>query len=212
MSCSVLITRYRYDDITTYMHYWSEQIINQAIEKNLDNYDLKNSNAIRDKFESYLRRQSPTFIFVNGHGNSRELCGYDNQVLIDENSKLSTKLIYARSCDSATILGGHLTANGVEAFIGYNRKFTLCFLPAHNTRPLSDPLAKYFLEPSNLVATTILKGHSASTADSRSKDAMSKNVRKMLSSDSTDDEKYAARFLWANLKSQVLLGDGKSRA
>lgn len=194
------------------MHYWVEPVIKFAQEKNLELYDLKGTDATRKKFESYLIKRSPNFIFINGHGNAQVLTGHDHEIIIDPNSKINSSIVYARSCDSGRFLGKCIVNNGVQAFIGYSRKWTLLFMPEYSTKPLSDPIAKYFIEPSNLIATTIMKGHSAGEAHKRSTDEMKKSVRKMLSSDSTDEEKYAARYVWNNLKAQVLWGDAAAKA
>ncbi len=189
------------------MYFWSGLVVDMAKDKNILYFDLKNTDANKANLESYTRKHSPTLIFVNGHGNNSTLTGHDNQSIIDINSKVTSKVIYARSCDAALILGPKLVRNGVGAFIGYKRKFTLCYLAEFSTKPLKDPIAKNFLEPSNLVATTLMKGHSANEANTRSKNEMFKNFRRMLSSEASDDEKYAARWLWGNINNQILVGD-----
>ncbi|MBI2330283.1 hypothetical protein HYU94_02750 [Candidatus Daviesbacteria bacterium] len=73
--------------------------------------------------------------------------------------------------------------------------------------PLSDPLAKLYLEPSNIVATTLLKGHSASEAHLRGLGEMKKNLRKMLSSENPLTDSTGIVLLWSNIRGQILLGD-----
>lgn len=68
-------------------------------------------------------------------------------------------------------------------------------------------MAKLFLEPSNLIPTTLLKGHTVGEAHERAKQEMIKNFRKMISSASTFEERYAARWLWSDIRSQVIIGD-----
>jgi len=68
-------------------------------------------------------------------------------------------------------------------------------------------LAKLFLEPSNSIAMVLLKGHTVQEAHNRSRAAMYKNFRKMVSSAASYEERFAARWLWSNLKNQVLIGN-----
>ena len=56
-----------------------------------------------------------------------------------------------------------------------------------------------------------LNGHTVDEANQRSKQAMIKNFRKMISSDSTFEERFTARWLWSNIRSQVLWGNKDTR-
>lgn len=212
MSCSVVLSRYRFDDITTYFHYWSEEIIKFAEEKSIPLFDLSGDNANKKNVRSYINKQRPTILFVNGHGNQESVLGHNNEPIVDLSSKFKVNVIYARSCDAAVQLAEVLIKNGTEAFIGYERKFTLCWLGKYNTRPLQDPIAKHFLEPSNLVVTTLMKGHTVQEAHNRSREAANKNLKRMLSSESTDDERYAARWLWGNIRNQSVKGNPLAKA
>jgi hypothetical protein len=208
---AVLVTRPRHDLITNYLYYWSIDLLRMAKEKGMNVFDLERKKATRQNLESYTRKQSPSLVFLNGHGNANVITGDADKPILDAKSKLSTSVMYARSCDAAAGLGKVMVAGSTKSFIGYRRKFTLSYTVAHTTKPLSDPLARLFLEPSNLVVSTIIKGHPAQEAHNRSQEAMRKNFRKMMSSQATDDERYAARWLWANVNSQVLLGDPSAK-
>ena len=67
-------------------------------------------------------------------------------------------------------------------------------------------MAKLILEPSNLVVIGIVKGHSVKEVHERSKKAMLENFKEMISTTATYKQKYAARWLWGNMNSQVLYG------
>ena len=203
---SVLISRPEHDVITKYFHAWSEDVLADAKTRGAV-YDLTADKATRKNFESYVKGKNPSFLFINGHGDAERIAGYENEILIDSKSNLPETVLYARSCDAAQILGPLLVSKGVQAFIGYKRKFICGYSPDKVWRPLEDPIAKLFLEPSNLVASTLIKGHSTQEAHRRSKDAMIKNFRKMISSTASYEERYAARWLWSNINCQVLLGD-----
>ena len=75
-----------------------------------------------------------------------------------------------------------------------------------STKPLQDKTASIFLKPSNLVASSLLKGNSAELADKKSKDMMKRNLSKLLSSKHQADE-YMAKFLYNNLIHQIVKGD-----
>lgn len=209
MSKIILITRPNHDLTTNYLYFWSEPVIATAKKHRFTILDLAKNKANRKTFFSYLKSKKPAFIFLNGHGSKKEISGYDNEVLINTNSSLpySPSIIYARSCDSGQILGKLLIQKGVNAFIGYNRKFVFLYDPIYNAKPQKDPIAKIFLEPTNLIPTTIIKGHSSYSAHKRSQENMHKNFSQLLLSSSSSEEKYCASLLWSNIKCQIHLGN-----
>jgi hypothetical protein len=210
MNKSLLITRPNHDCATNYLYFWSQYVINEAAKKHIPVYDLKRIKATRAEFDSFLRSRQPGFIFFNGHGNATTITGFNNEPLLGSNiiqKFVKDTIIYARSCEAGKILGIKLIENGTRVFIGYKRKFLCGLTPSKITKPLTDPLAKLFLEPSNLVPTTLIKGHTAKKAHERSKSAMQKNFRRMISTAATEEERYAARWLYGNMKCQVLYGD-----
>jgi hypothetical protein len=211
MSKSLLITRPSYDLVTNYFCVWSDTLVAFAQEKMIRTYDLKADKANKGQFESYIKAHKPSFIFLNGHGNAQIITGHNNETLIDALSTAESSIMYARSCEAALVLGNELVKKNVKTFIGYTRKFIFGYTPIHASAPLSDDLAKLFLEPSNSIGTILLKGHTAQEAHNRSRTAMYKNFRKMISSTASYEERFAARWLWSNLKSQILLGN-KSQA
>ena len=209
---SFLITRPDYDLVTKYLCLWSQEVISTAESKSFAFYDLKGVKATKSKLDSYINSHNPGFIFLNGHGNTNIITGHDHEVIIQEDSKLGEAIVYARSCDSGERLGGILVAKkSVRAFVGYRRKFILGYTPEKMMKPLEDEIAKLFLEPSNLMGTIILKGHKVSDAHNRSKEAMYQNFRRMVSSSASFEERHAARWLWSNINSQVLIGDGEAQ-
>lgn len=213
MNKSLLVTRPSYDSATHYLYHWTEPVIAEAKRKHILVYDLKGERAKRSTFLSFLKSKHPGFIFLNGHGDALHVGGHDDEVILDGKigaGMLSHCIMYARSCDSGKVLGDTLVDRGVLAFIGYTRKFIVGTTRSKITKPLDDQLAKLFLEPSNLIATTILKGHTVGEADRRSKQEMLKNFGKMISSAGSFEEHFAARWLWSDIRSQVVIGDHKA--
>ncbi len=206
-SNSVLVTRPDHDVVTKYLCAWCEDMIALARQKSREVYDLKGNRANRDEFESYTGHRDPSFLFLNGHGNADVITGYNDQPLVDRTSRLVGMVVYARSCDAGQSLGPYLVHNGTKTFIGYKRKFVCGYLQEKVTRPREDSVARLFLDPSNLVVSTLIKGHTAEEAHRRSLDAMQRNFRKMISTAASYEERYAARWLWGNMSNQVLCGD-----
>lgn len=207
MSKSILITRPDHDLIMKYFCAWSQEIINFAKNKSIDVYDLKGEKSNKKEFMSYVNKRCPSIVFLNGHGNADIFYGHNNEPIIDSKSILKNSIIYARSCEVGQRLGLELIENGAKTFIGYNRKFFCGYTPEKITKPLEDKIAGLFLEPSNLIVSTLLKNNKAEEAHNRSKKQMYKNFRRMVSSTATFEEKYSARLLWSNLNSQVLFGN-----
>jgi hypothetical protein len=208
--CGV-VTRPDYEIVTKYLCEWTEDVLELARSKGITLYDLKGKKAKREELESYVKKHTPSLVFLNGHGKEDAIAGHDDRVIVDVASNLSKSIVYARSCDAARLLGSVLVGNGTAAFIGYKRSFILGYSPNKMLHPKEDPIARLFLEPSNLVVTTILKGHSVADAHARAREAMYKNFRRMISSSATFEERHAARWLWSNLNSQVVLGDSSAK-
>lgn len=206
MNKAILITRPNHDTETNYLCAWSQQIVTLAKDKGLIVYDLLGKKATREKFKSYFSNHHPSFVFLNGHGNATLVAGAENEPLLNQKDNIETSVVYARSCEAAIKLGFQLVKHAVKTFIGYKRKFLFGYSADKITKPLNDPIARLFLEPSNLIASTLIKNHSAQEANNRSKQAMYRNFRKMISSNATYEERYAARWLWSNINSQVILG------
>lgn len=209
----VLITRPNHDEATNYLYFWTSLVIKTITKKNITVYDLSSKKATQKNFVGYLKH-NPDFVFFNGHGATNLITGYKNEVLVDTNNVFllsKTKIIYARACQAGKILGQCLINAGTKTFIGYTNNFVFLRIKRFITHPLDDFLAKLFLEPSNLIATTIIKGHSANEANNRSINAMRKNLRFTLSSEAKPEEQAAASYLWSNINCQVLHGNPETK-
>lgn len=207
---SVLITRPNHDLPTIYLFRWSEALIDLAKKKLFTVLELNGDKADRVTFEKYLKVNRPVFIFLNGHGTVDDVRGIDNEIIVDKNTNgndIQGAIIYARSCDAGVNLGKTLCALGAKVFIGYDRPFSVITSNWCNSRPLEDNMAKLFLDPSNLLVSTILKGNTVGEANERSKIEMKRNIYHLI----TEGDTSSATYLYNNLLGQVLFGDRNAR-
>lgn len=210
----ILVTRPNYDFPTTYLYQWSELVIDEAKSKGITVLDLDGKKANKRNFVSYISRNNPRLIFLNGHGSRDCVTGYDNEILLDAGNcevLLREKIIYARSCEAGARLGPLSVEKGATAFIGYNKDFWLIRSKERQTKPLSDPIAKLFLEPSNLVPITLIKGNNVKDAYNKSQDSMRRNFSYMISSKASQEERDAAFFLYSNYTCQIIRGDEQAK-
>ncbi len=203
----ILITRTSHDLPTMYLSYWCEPLIEKAKSANIRVLDLSHKKANPKDLLSYIERRKPSVIFLNGHGGPDFVCGYNDIVLVDTKNcanLLKDTIVYARSCQAGAILGPDSVKKGAIAFIGYSRNYSVGYLEERRTRPLTDNVARLFLEPSNLIPQSLMFGNSPIQAYQSSQKEMRKNLQYMLSSKSSMDERDAAPYLWNNIKYQVI--------
>lgn len=208
-SKTLLITRPTHDPTTRYCHYWSGPVIKKAKEKSFRVLDIADDKATKAIFESYLQKQEPQFLFLNGHGTKTAVFGHDDKPILNAgnvNTIPGDSIIYVRSCDVGDTLGKDI-AERASAFIGYRKAFGFYRINNYMRNPLADPLAKFSFEPSNLIASTLLKSKTVGEAHGRSREAMRRNLQYLVSSKASALERQCAAPLWWNYKYQVLLGD-----
>lgn len=186
--------------------------MDEARAKHNDVVDLEGRKATRMRFLGILRKRSPKFVFLNGHGNERVVGGHDDEVLLDMDERaVAGKVVYARACRSAKELGPQAVNHGAAAFIGYDEDFIFVVNEAVSTRPTADDVAGMFLEPSNQTALSLLRGNTAMEANMRSKERFAANIQKLLLRGPSEDDYYAIRHLLWDLRHQVCLGDADAR-
>jgi len=210
MKNNFLVTRPDHDLTTNYLHYFAGLVIKTAIKKGTTVIDLKGKRANKKEFVSIVRETQPALIFLNGHGNSRAVGGYNDEALVRSHENeilLRGRIVYALSCCSARDLGKNCVRTGTKAYLGYDDDFIFLFEENKVTQPLDDQTARMFLEPSNLIITSLLKGQTPSTSWGRSQEAFRKNIRKFLTSESPKEEKELIPYIMWDLNHQVCLGD-----
>lgn len=210
MTNHILVTRPDHDFTTRYISAWAGEYIKLASAKGISVTDLRHNRANRKEFESVIEKRNPSFVMLNGHGNTDEVTGYNNKTLIkvgDNEALLKGRVTYAVSCQSARILGKKVGENLHTSYIGYTDDFIFLCLEKYRTKPLLDTLASFFFTPSNLVPITLLKGHTTENAVLKAKQEFSRNIKSLSKSNTSSDEYSAIRYLVWNMRNLVAYGD-----
>lgn len=211
---NLLFTTPVYDTYTRYVSAWSKSLIDLAKKKGGDVVNLKNDKANKDEFNSRMRKLNPDLVVLNGHGDEDYVAGFDNKALVklgDNENTLKSRITYAVSCTSAKLLGSTVVKGGGSTYIGYDDLFYLVSDLKFINRPLQDLKAQPFMEASNQVVISLLKGNKASDASDRSKDMFKKSYQRLLTSQSDPDLLLIAKCLRWNYVHQVCLGDGEAK-
>ncbi len=135
--------------------------------------------------------------------------GEDEEVLIEEDRNhtlLNKRITYARACYAAASLGKACTRKG-GCFIGYRTPFSFWIDERWSAKPLNDNTAKLFLEPSNLIVVSLLKGNSAQEAFDKSTNMSKKNILRLLRIKGEPGAMASIMLLWSNIEGQDILGD-----
>lgn len=199
MKPSVLVTCPNYDRMTRYLSVWAEKLMEDVRLHGNEVHMIKEAEVTRDKFESFIKKMQPSFIFINGHGAADRIAGHDHEIILDKDNVgiLKGKVVYALSCQSAKVLGPLARKKGAAGYIGYTENYYLVSQPTKTTHPEDDETAALFLEPSNAIAYALSKGHSAEEAVEKGRAAYTKSILRAFNSDiQSDDDKYVSFLLW----------------
>lgn len=215
MQKGVIVTCPEHDDATSYLTYFSQEIVNQAEEKQIKNIKVKDKNLNLSDFSKILKKFDYKLLVLNGHGSSDLVYGYKEEIIVklNENDDLiKERLVYARSCNAGLKLGPEAmkqTKNG--CFIGYSLPFIFYMDSRWTTKPHNDKVAKLFIEPSNLVPSSLIKGHTSLEAHNNSKRQMLKNMKKLIQGNQEQETPFYVEALWNNFLGQVIVGNEKAK-
>ena len=200
------------DLVTQYISYYSSFVEKEAENKNIPIKKLSGEDANMEEFNKVVSKLNYSFIFINGHGSENEIFGQREPLLkIGINHKLmKDRVVYARSCNSALVLGKACVEDSNGCYIGYNLPFQFYNDGNWSGNPEKDPLAGLFIEPSNLIPISLIKGNSAEFADKNSKQMMLKRINKTLQENS-EGAFQISLAMWNNYLGQVLLGNPNSK-
>lgn len=207
---SILISRPNHDDITRYLHVWSEDIIREANKRDMAIFDLSGERANKGDVTSFLANKRPKFAVFNGHGNEMEIGGWNDETIImlgENEALLRGKIAYSVSCKSAKELGREcIKSAGCLVFIGYEEDFVFYYNPNKMSNPLSDDIAAPNLDSSNQVAISLIKGNNAGDSFEMSQKKFRKFIRKFIRSRELEAP-YILQTLINNMMNQKLHGD-----
>ena len=209
MNKGMIITLPRNDYVTEYISQFSSEIIDEADKKGINVKKLKDKQANRREFETVVKKLNYKLIILNGHGSDKSIEG-QNEVLVEckiNDSILRERITYARSCNAGKVLGKSCMKNNKKGcFLGYELPFMFYIDENWISTPKRDKIAPLFLEPSNLVPISLIKGNSAFHAHENSKKQLLKNINKVLRNGSKESFLFA-EALWNNYTGQVLIGN-----
>lgn len=98
-----------------------------------------------------------------------------------------------------------------DPFIGYDEYFILNLDRNYITNPLQDKRAERFLEPSNHISISLLKGHTCQEASDNSKRVSRRHIASLLSSATDSEAIEDAKDLFWNMSHQVCLGNASAK-
>ncbi len=214
---NVLITMPNYDDATSYLYCYAEELIKFAEKEGISTLQFKRPRLERKKVELSITQQQPKLLLFNAHGDEHTIYGDkidgEEEYLIREEQNhhlLSGRLVYARACSAAASLGVACTEHG-GCFIGYNQPFSFWTDTSRTTTPLKDKIAELFLKPSNELALALLRGKSAQQSAEIYIHQSKKNMLRLLSKKDEPGALASAMLLWNNMIGQEVLGDGEMK-
>lgn len=206
---SILVTKPEHDSTTYYLSKWFEPNIRLIEEKGIKLTKLEKQNANRKNFESYLKNNNYSAIFLNGHGSDKVIGGHNDEELLiagENEHLLKSKIIYAISCKSGSILGPNCINKGAISYTGYSKEFIFECDNKMYSRPLKDKLAKLYLEPAQSFVQHLIKGCSVGESTNKIKEGFYKNIYDLLSTASKDNI-WTVKLLWWNQKHLITHGD-----
>jgi len=209
----MFITRPNYDDTTSYLFHWSENIIEFAENKNINFIDFKGERVNKKDVEKLIVKQNPKLIVFNGHGSDDAIYGHNDETLIKtgENEKiLKSKIVYSVTCNSAKKLGPETVKSGIRTFIGYENPFVFLVDKNKTCTPLLDKVAEPFFDSSNQLVISLLKSRTTGEAYNKSQSTFNKWIEFFQRSDAPQDSLFILRWLIWDRDCQKLLGDENS--
>lgn len=205
-----IITMPNYDDATSYLYCYSEDIIKFAEKNGIQISVLKRPKLKRDNFEN-IANQNIKLLLFNAHGDEETIYGDkvdgETEYLVKKDynhSLLESKLTYARACSAAASLGKTVSSG---CFIGYNQPFSFWIDNTRSSTPLKDKTAQLFLEPSNELMISLLRGKSGRDSVSTFNNFSKKNILRLLGKKGEPGALASISLLWNNMVALEIHGN-----
>lgn len=209
MNKGIIITLPRYEFTVNYLTVYSKKIIEEANKKNIKIKELKEEEANKKYFEDVLKSLDYKMIIFNGHGSEEAISGHKGELIIQNginDSLLKGRISYARSCWAGRVLGKCMEDDKEGCFIGYELPFMFYYDEMWVANPYKDKIAPIFLEPSNLIPISLIKGNTSLQAHEKSKSQTLKTIKRILRSGNKESFLFAEK-LWNNYIGQVIIGN-----
>ncbi len=207
----LLVTRPKWDDGTEYLAYYASLVIKEAENRGLDLKDFEGLNVSKANILKFLTKMNPNLIFINGHGSESELYGNKDEIIlsVEDISLLKDKFVYARACNAGLNFGKKMVDENNGCFIGYQCLFSFWIDQKWSAKPHNDNIAKLYLEPSNEIMISMIKGNTSLKAYEKSKNSMIENMKKILKMEEKNEPgaMNMLQVLWNNFEGQVLHGN-----
>jgi len=101
--------------------------------------------------------------------------------------------------------------NKEGCFIGYKLPFVFFIDERWSAKPNNDNTARLFLEPSNSIPISLIKGNSAIESHDNSRRAIIKNMKKILRNEKEPGIDSLLAGLWNNFNGQVIYGNKEAK-
>ncbi len=205
----ILFSRPNHDGQMEYLYHYSKELVVLS-ESKYYTINKEGKDAIKRNIINIIKKKQPNLIMLNGHGSPTCVCCQDDETLVscEENPEvLANSITYSFSCSSAASLGKLAVEKGAIAFIGYDVDFALGKDPDSEATPSKDRIAKRFLEPSNLLFSSLIKGVVVQTAIERAKKKMQENVWYLATTKDFPEAPDYAPFLFGNYLGLVIHGN-----
>lgn len=210
MQKGLLITCPEHDDATAYLTYFSKEIIDEATKNSLKSKKVGDKNLNMEDFSKIINKSNYRLVVLNGHGSPDSVFGYKEETIIQLGKNdylLKERLVYARSCQAGAELGpACMKETKKGCFVGYDIPFIFYMDSRWTTKPHNDKVAILFLEPSNLIPISIIKGHSVLKAHKKAKQQMLKTISKLIECRQEQETPFYVEALWNNYIGQIICG------
>ena len=207
---SVLFSRPSDDVTLNYLYYYSKELVSVSNSLGHKTINKEKEEANKKIILSVIEKQKPEFIMFNGHGSSEVICGHKQEVIVSAKENpgvLKNAIIYSLSCSSASVLGPVSIENGATSFIGYKFDFALGKDTESEASPKHDKIAKMFLEPSNILVDSLMKGKNVKRFIENGKKKMAENIDYLHTTSNFPEAVYYAPFLFSNYMGLVAHGN-----
>ena len=212
MAC-ILFSRPKDDVTLNYLHYFSNELVKLSQSTGHKTINKEKKEANKGIIISLIKKQTPNLIMFNGYGSPEEICGHKREVIISaqENPEiLKNTITYSLSCSSAAVLGPIAVKNGTISFIGYEFDFAIGKDPDSEASPRYDKIAKLFLEPSNILFSSLINGKNVKISLEKAKKKMRDNIWYLNTTDSFPEAIHYAPFLFGNYLGLIAHGESEA--